>query len=67
MDLKKAQSDVKIIDAEVCNAFNLDQESYDAMNAYQNELIKNQTDKEEISSGVSDLEEYLKKLDSENK
>lgn len=67
MDLKKAQSDVKIIDAEMSNAFNLDQESYDAMNAYQNELIKNQADKEEISSGVSDLEEYLKKLDSENK
>ena len=67
MDLKKAQSDAKVIDQQMSAAFNLDPASYEEMNAYQNELIKSQTDKDAISSGVSELEEYMRKLDAENK
>jgi hypothetical protein len=67
MDLKKAQADAKVIDQQMSAAFNLDPASYEEMNAYQNELIKSQTDKEAISSGVSELEEYMRKLDTENK
>ena len=67
MDLKKAQSDAKVIDQQMSAAFNLDPASYEEMNAYQNELIKSQTDKDAISSGVIELEEYMRKLDAENK
>ena len=66
-DLKDAQAHVKVIDNTISTAFNLDQASYDAMNAYQNELIQSQNEKEVISSGVSELEEYMKKLESENR
>ena len=65
--MKKAQSDAKVIDQQMSAAFNLDPASYEEMNAYQNELIKSQTDKDAISSGVSELEEYMRKLDAENK
>lgn len=65
-DLKKAQGDVKVIDNQISQAFNLDPASYEAMNAYQNELMRKQAEHEEIVGGVSELEEYMRKIQSEN-
>lgn len=67
VDLKKSQADVKLIDEQIKSGFGLDDESSEAMNNYQNELIKSQSERENISGEVSDLEEYMKKLNTENK
>ena len=66
-DLKKAQSNVKLIDDQIGAAFGIDPASYEEVETYINGIIEDMVDKEKISSDIADLKEYMKKIDTENK
>lgn len=65
LDLKKSQEKIKTRDTQVNEMFSVDKESFDEMNEYQNQLIKQNSDKEEISRDTLDLEDYLKTINKE--
>lgn len=59
MDLKRSESSIDVMEDQLGNAFNVEDDTYDAMTAYQNELIRKQHEKESISGEVLGLDELL--------
>jgi hypothetical protein len=63
LDLKKSQENIKLRDKQVDSSFNIGDVSHEAMNNYENELIKNSRDVKEVTAEHDELDAYLKNLE----
>lgn len=65
-DLKKAQENIKLINTQTSTVFQVPLEQSEEMAAYINSLIQEQTEDELASGGMSEIESYLKNIQSNN-